>query len=179
MYCLSKIRNPPPFNFMKQTHFFATHSHNKKSPQVILTEEWAKLHSSIHFSSMHPGWADTPAVQNSMPDFHRRMEGKLRSSMEGADTIVWLACKEEIECKSGLFFLGLYLVHVFIYYILIVFNSRTLYHQLILNVFFLFFSKKNLVQTNFIYFSILSLLFYHISTVWKSALRWNFIIVFL
>jgi len=76
-----------------------------KRQQVILTEEWAKLHPSVHFSSMHPGWADTPAVQTSMPDFHRRMEGKLRSSEQGADTIVWLACKKEMGDKSGLFFL--------------------------------------------------------------------------
>lgn len=28
--------------------------------QVILTEQWASRHKEIHFSSMHPGWADTP-----------------------------------------------------------------------------------------------------------------------
>lgn len=28
--------------------------------QVILTERWASQHKEIHFSSMHPGWADTP-----------------------------------------------------------------------------------------------------------------------
>lgn len=28
--------------------------------QVILTERWASQHKDIHFSSMHPGWADTP-----------------------------------------------------------------------------------------------------------------------
>ncbi|XP_009425265.1 dehydrogenase/reductase SDR family member 12 isoform X3 [Pan troglodytes] len=28
--------------------------------QVVLTERWAQGHLAIHFSSMHPGWADTP-----------------------------------------------------------------------------------------------------------------------
>lgn len=31
--------------------------------QVILTERWASQHKEIHFSSMHPGWADTPGKQ--------------------------------------------------------------------------------------------------------------------
>ncbi|XP_047286578.1 dehydrogenase/reductase SDR family member 12 isoform X4 [Homo sapiens] len=31
-----------------------------KRQQVVLTERWAQGHPAIHFSSMHPGWADTP-----------------------------------------------------------------------------------------------------------------------
>nr|XP_054509555.1 dehydrogenase/reductase SDR family member 12 isoform X3 [Agelaius phoeniceus] len=31
-----------------------------KRQQVVLTEQWAKAHRNIHFSVMHPGWADTP-----------------------------------------------------------------------------------------------------------------------
>jgi len=82
------------------------YAHNKRQ-QVILNEEWAKMHSGVHFSCMHPGWADTPAVRNSMPDFHRRLKDKLRSPEQGADTIVWLAAsKSSTALKSGLFFLG-------------------------------------------------------------------------
>ena len=29
-----------------------------------MTEEWAKKFPSIHWSVMHPGWADTPAVRS-------------------------------------------------------------------------------------------------------------------
>ena len=73
----------------------------------MLTEEWAKQHTDVHFSSMHPGWADTPAVRTAMPDFHRQMSGKLRTEEEGADTIVWLAASDAaLQCKSGQFFLG-------------------------------------------------------------------------
>jgi len=27
---------------------------------------------------MHPGWVDTQAVREAMPDFHKRFEGKLK-----------------------------------------------------------------------------------------------------
>jgi len=43
-----------------------------KRQQVVLTEHWAAQHPAVHFSVMHPGWADTPAVRTAMPDFHKR-----------------------------------------------------------------------------------------------------------
>jgi len=80
-----------------------------KRQQVVLTEEWAKVHQGVHFSSMHPGWADTPAVRNSMPDFHRRLKDKLRTAEQGADTIVWLAAAPAATAsttrKNGGYFL--------------------------------------------------------------------------
>lgn len=30
--------------------------------QVVMTEQWAKTHSNVHFSVMHPGWVDTPGT---------------------------------------------------------------------------------------------------------------------
>uniref|UniRef100_A0A4W5JDI3 Dehydrogenase/reductase (SDR family) member 12 n=1 Tax=Hucho hucho TaxID=62062 RepID=A0A4W5JDI3_9TELE len=76
-----------------------------KRQQVILTERWASQHKEIHFSSMHPGWADTPAVQLSMPDFHAKMKNKLRTEAMGADTVVWLAVSAVASKQpSGLFF---------------------------------------------------------------------------
>lgn len=30
--------------------------------QVVMTEQLAKTHTSIHFSVMHPGWVDTPGI---------------------------------------------------------------------------------------------------------------------
>lgn len=60
----------------------------------------------ITFSFWHfLGWADTPAVRSSMPDFHRRMQGKLRTAEQGADTVCWLCIsKEAIKTPSGAFF---------------------------------------------------------------------------
>ncbi|XP_060793209.1 dehydrogenase/reductase SDR family member 12 isoform X5 [Neoarius graeffei] len=76
-----------------------------KRQQVIMTEVWARQHKEIHFSSMHPGWADTPAVQSSMPDFHARMKHKLRTEAQGADTVVWLSISDAaLKHPSGLFF---------------------------------------------------------------------------
>ncbi|KAM9342601.1 dehydrogenase/reductase SDR family member 12 [Pholidichthys leucotaenia] len=76
-----------------------------KRQQVILTERWASQHKEIHFSSMHPGWADTPAVQSSMPSFHAKMQSRLRTEAMGADTVVWLAVSAApAKPASGLFF---------------------------------------------------------------------------
>lgn len=30
--------------------------------QVVITRKWAEKYPNIHFSSMHPGWADTPGM---------------------------------------------------------------------------------------------------------------------
>ncbi|CAN9498477.1 unnamed protein product [Ophioblennius macclurei] len=76
-----------------------------KRQQVILTERWAAQHKEIHFSSMHPGWADTPAVQTSMPSFHAKMQSRLRTEAMGSDTVVWLAVSAAAAKQpSGLFF---------------------------------------------------------------------------
>ncbi|KAM9486968.1 dehydrogenase/reductase SDR family member 12 [Clarias gariepinus] len=76
-----------------------------KRQQVIMTEVWARQHKEIHFSSMHPGWADTPAVQSSMPDFHAKMKTRLRTEAQGADTVAWLALSDAaVKHPSGLFF---------------------------------------------------------------------------
>lgn len=76
-----------------------------KRQQVILTERWAAQHKDVHFSSMHPGWADTPAVQTSMPSFHAKMQSRLRTEAMGADTVVWLAASAAApQQPSGQFF---------------------------------------------------------------------------
>uniref|UniRef100_A0A8C2G228 Dehydrogenase/reductase (SDR family) member 12 n=1 Tax=Cyprinus carpio TaxID=7962 RepID=A0A8C2G228_CYPCA len=76
-----------------------------KRQQVIMTEQWAAQHKEVHFSSMHPGWADTPAVRSSMPDFYAKMKNKLRTEAQGADTAVWLAISDTASRQpSGLFF---------------------------------------------------------------------------
>ncbi|XP_068423148.1 dehydrogenase/reductase SDR family member 12 [Clinocottus analis] len=82
----------------------AVYAQNKRQ-QVVLTDRWAAQHKDIHFSCMHPGWADTPAVQTSMPAFHAKMASRLRTEAMGADTVVWLAASAAArEQPSGLFF---------------------------------------------------------------------------
>ncbi|GAA6234774.1 dehydrogenase/reductase SDR family member 12-like isoform X1 [Lates japonicus] len=76
-----------------------------KRQQVVLTQQWAKANPVIHFSVMHPGWVDTPAVSTSMPQFHQMMGERLRSVEQGADTVVWLALsRAAARTRSGQFF---------------------------------------------------------------------------
>ncbi len=74
---------------------------------VIMSERWAEKWASDNISvhCMHPGWAATPGVESSLPTFNRIMKYSLRSSEEGADTITWLACANEVDDATGLFWL--------------------------------------------------------------------------
>ena len=74
-----------------------------KRAQVTLTEIWATKENSVHFDAMHPGWADTPGVQESIPAFRRITKPILRSAQQGADTIAWLAAVQPIPGPSGSF----------------------------------------------------------------------------
>jgi len=74
---------------------------------MILTETWASelADSGVVVNAMHPGWADTPGVQDSLPAFHRLTRSLLRTPRQGADTIVWLAAATEAKQVSGKFWL--------------------------------------------------------------------------
>ena len=74
---------------------------------MILTEEWARrwAKDGIVVNAMHPGWADTPGVVSSLPEFHRVTGKVLRSPEEGADTIIWLASATEAGKVTGEFWL--------------------------------------------------------------------------
>ncbi|XAR62240.1 NADP-retinol dehydrogenase [Bertholletia excelsa] len=77
-----------------------------KRVQVALTEKWAEMYKDkgIGFYSMHPGWAETPGVAKSLPGFSERFSGKLRTSKEGADTIIWLALQPKEKLIPGAFY---------------------------------------------------------------------------
>jgi len=74
---------------------------------VYLSDYWASIHSKdgVKSYSMHPGWADTEAVRNSLPIFYEVTKYILRSPKAGADTVIWLACSEEAETTNGGFWL--------------------------------------------------------------------------
>lgn len=78
-----------------------------KRALTVLTDQWAEEWQTrnIVVNSMHPGWADTPGVQSALPGFRRVTQSVLRSSDEGADTIVWLARATEADQVSGKLFL--------------------------------------------------------------------------
>lgn len=58
----------------------------------LLAERWAA--DGVTVATMHPGWADTPGVQESLPTFRRLTRPVLRDDAQGADTSVWLAAVE-------------------------------------------------------------------------------------
>lgn len=98
--------DPNDLNFERLRNFDGTtvYAQNKRQ-QVVMTRKWAEKYPNIHFSSMHPGWADTPAVQTSMPRFRSWMENRLRTPDQGADTVVWLCvAKQARDQPSGSFF---------------------------------------------------------------------------
>ncbi len=79
-----------------------------KRAQVTLNEMWALRvdPTAVVFHAMHPGWADTPGVEASLPQFRRWMGPLLRTPAEGADTLVWLAADDgEPVRTSGDFWL--------------------------------------------------------------------------
>ncbi len=79
----------------------------QKRALMVLTQEWASEWETegIIVNAMHPGWADTPGVRSALPQFRKITKRVLRSSEEGADTIVWLAVATEAGSVSGKLFL--------------------------------------------------------------------------
>jgi NAD(P)-dependent dehydrogenase (short-subunit alcohol dehydrogenase family) len=78
-----------------------------KRAQVVLTEMMAERYGDrgIWFEAMHPGWADTPGVEASLPGFRKVMGPLLRDADQGADTLVWLAADPEPLTHNGGFWL--------------------------------------------------------------------------
>ncbi|NYE36396.1 NAD(P)-dependent dehydrogenase (short-subunit alcohol dehydrogenase family) [Nocardioides cavernae] len=55
----------------------------------LLGARWAP--DGVTVATMHPGWADTPGVRDSLPRFRALMRPVLRDDAQGADTSIWLA----------------------------------------------------------------------------------------
>jgi NAD(P)-dependent dehydrogenase (short-subunit alcohol dehydrogenase family) len=74
---------------------------------VDLAEVWARQWASegIVVHSMHPGWADTPGVVESLPSFHRWTRPLLRTAEEAAEGLTWLAASAQVAESTGLFWL--------------------------------------------------------------------------
>lgn len=77
-----------------------------KRMQVVLTEQLGSAFGAdndpvVH--SMHPGWASTPGITDSLPGFNKIVKPILRSPESGADTIVWLVGAAEAGLRTGKF----------------------------------------------------------------------------
>jgi len=78
-----------------------------KRAQTALMRERARREpgGGVRFNVMHPGWADTPGLAESLPGFYKAMRRWLRTPKEGADTIVWLASAPDARPFNGRLFL--------------------------------------------------------------------------
>jgi len=78
---------------------------NVKRAQVTLCKKLSNLSDwdSYKISSMHPGWVDTPGLQDALPIFCTFMTGRLRTIAQGADTITWLQSSDE-SIENGKFY---------------------------------------------------------------------------
>eukprot|EP01100_Stratorugosa_tubuloviscum_P007148 TRINITY_DN29_c1_g1_i10.p1 TRINITY_DN29_c1_g1~~TRINITY_DN29_c1_g1_i10.p1 ORF type:complete len:382 (+),score=188.70 TRINITY_DN29_c1_g1_i10:116-1261(+) len=108
---LTQKMNVDDFQFSKMKPFDGPSAYSQtKRAQIILTQLWTiKFPPSIYninFYCMHPGWADTPGVEKSLPSFYNSMKDKLRSAAQGADTIIWLSITNNsiLNNNSGKFF---------------------------------------------------------------------------
>lgn len=74
-----------------------------KRMQVALVQYWGGRLAAdgVHMHAMHPGWASTPGVAESLPGFNKVLGPLLRSSAQGADTAVWLAAADEPGRSAG------------------------------------------------------------------------------
>lgn len=75
-----------------------------KRGQVLLMERWAVEHPQVKCVSCHPGWTDTPAVDEAYGSQKKYLE-PLRTPWEGSEGIAWLCVAPAGELDSGSFYL--------------------------------------------------------------------------
>ncbi len=85
-----------------------------KRMQVVAAELLAARlgPGGLQVHSMHPGWADTPAVRTALPHFWRLTRRILRTPAQGADTVVWLSAAEPPPPSGFWFDRGLRSTHL-------------------------------------------------------------------
>lgn len=74
-----------------------------KRAQVTLNEMWAEKFPDISFHALHPGWVDTPGVDDALPGFGKIVGPILRTPDQGADTLVWLGSDPTVTQSNGKF----------------------------------------------------------------------------
>lgn len=96
---------PDDLQFEQGTYSGTAAYARAKRGQVILTEMWAErlAGTGVGVHAMHPGWARTEGVADSLPTFDLLMRPFLRTPEQGADTIIWLAAADEPGETTGRF----------------------------------------------------------------------------
>ena len=76
-----------------------------KRGQIVLAEEWSKQHTDqVKFVTVHPGWTNTPAVDEAYGDQKKYLE-PMREPWQGAEGVAWLVAAPASELQSGEFYL--------------------------------------------------------------------------
>ena len=105
MYAQSLAVDDPEY---RQGEFSGVDAYARaKRMQVVLASRWAEelADTGVAVHAMHPGWADTPGVQSSLPRFRMLTRPILRTSQEGADTVVWLLVEPRLDPATGGFWM--------------------------------------------------------------------------
>jgi len=77
---------------------------NVKRAQVTLLPYLKEQFPDQTVVMMHPGWAETPGVDSAIPGFAEKMQGRLRTPLEGGDTILWLLATSTPLDSGSLYF---------------------------------------------------------------------------
>ena len=75
-----------------------------KRGQVLLAERLAKDVPEIKWVTVHPGWADTNAVEEAFGD-NKKYLNPLREPWEGAEGVMWLLSADAGKLENGGFYL--------------------------------------------------------------------------
>jgi dehydrogenase/reductase SDR family protein 12 len=75
-----------------------------KRGQVLLAEEFAKEYPDVTWVTVHPGWTDTPAVEEAFGDQKKYLQ-PLRTPWQGAEGVVWLTQTDSSNLVNGEFYL--------------------------------------------------------------------------
>ena len=75
-----------------------------KRGQVLLAERFSKDYPEIAFMSTHPGWTNTPAVDQAYGSQKKYLE-PMRNTWEGAEGICWLLSTKRSNLEGGAFYL--------------------------------------------------------------------------
>ena len=71
-----------------------------KRGQVLFAERYTRDVPEVQWVTVHPGWSDTPAVDEAFGDAKKYLK-PLREPWQGAEGVGWLALTESANVKSG------------------------------------------------------------------------------
>ena len=71
-----------------------------KRAQVLLAERWAREIPSVEWVTVHPGWANTPAVTTGLSNTKKYLE-PLRDPWQGAEGVAWLVATDSQNIVTG------------------------------------------------------------------------------